>query len=413
MNNRITHGGHTPEATQLQEQTTQLHHTQQTTRSQKLQHTRMQQARVRHSMLAAKFALNKRWAHSHGAGARGPLAQKVATRFGTKPTPKGAAGKGAGLRAKDKELHDKEALHDQDTDKELHEQPAPRERDQDTPKQKERDREKDRQQEQRQPDKERQKDGESQQKRNGGHGHGRDGGNGGNGGGNHDDDHPHQQQQQSSQQQSQQQSQQPPQQQSQQQPRQHPPREGKNSERGAPKFAVTGRKISTTVKVPENFQVLGAKLDNANSIDTARVLLQTFAKVVLRLAAQLECGFALAPLMVLNATSPGAMRRSPARMQSQIASAMFSQQRAPAGGTVSAKASAGVGILSHSLDLTMARKRFSVGYPIDDQSLLSVRQLMIDVKAAMPALAASNGVPTASDKPSEVRVVPAAPGTGS
>lgn len=408
MNNRITHGGHTPEATHLQEQTAQLHHTQQTTRSQKLQHTRMQQARVRHNMLAAKFALNKRWAHSHGAGARGLLAQKVAARFGAKPALKGAAGgKGAALRAKDKELHDKEPLHDKDVDKELHEQPAPRERDQDTPKQKEKDRQ---QQEQRQPDKERQKDGEPQQNRNGGHGHGHEGDNGG---GNHDDDHPQQQQQQSSQQQSQQQSQQPPQQQPQQQPRQHQSREGKNSEGGAPKFAVTGKKISTAVKVPENFQVLGAKLGNARSTETHRVLLQTFAKVVLRLAAQLECGFALAPLMVLNATSPGAMRRSQARMQSQIASAMFSLQRAPAGGTVSAKASAGVGILSHSLDLTMARKRFSVGYPIDDQSLLSVRQLMIDVKAAMPALAASNGVPTASDKPLEVRVVPATPRTGS
>jgi hypothetical protein len=390
MTTSIKNHSHQPDAAHLSEQSSQLHHTQQAFKSQKTQRVRMQRTKMQRSMLAAKFFLNKKWAHHHGLPARGALSQKISARFGAKPERPGQGGKPAGPRGRDKELREKEPLRGQDAVHE-HEREKEREKERERPhdrdpqqqpgeREKEREKEKDRQ---------RQPSGEGRQK----------------------DPEPEQQQQSPQGNEHRQSSGNGDQQQQRQQPQQHQQREGKG-ERGPAAFAVTRKKVSTAMTVPENFQVLGAKLKDAPPAERNRVLLHTFAKVVLRHAAQLENGLAIAPLMVLNATSPAAMRRVAARMQSHIAGATFAQNRHAASGAAPARGSATVSILSHSLDLAMALQRLSAAYSIDDQSIMSVRQIMIDAKAAMPALAASNGVRTGSENPPEVRVAPVAPGAG-
>lgn len=364
MTTRINNHAHQPEAAHLSEQSSQLHQTQQAFKSQKTQHTRMQRTKLQRSMLAAKFFLNKKWAHHQGLPPRGALSQKISARFGAKPERPGRGDKSVS-RARDKELREEEPLQDEDA---VHKHER---------------------------EKEQEKDEQGQQS---GEGHQKD---------------PEQEQQQQSQQgnEHRQNSNNGDQQQQRQQQQQQQQREGKG-EHGSATFALTRKKVSTVVTVPENFHVLGVKLKDALPAERNRVLLHTFAKLVLRHAAQLENGLAIAPLIVLNATSPASMRRVSARMQSHIAGAMFTQNHHAASGAVSAGGSATVGILSHSLDLAMARQRLSAAYSTDDQSIMSVRQIMMDAKAAMPALATSHGVRIGSEKPPEVRVEPMAPGAG-
>jgi hypothetical protein len=362
LSTRIDNRPTASETAQLGEQSSQLHHAQQAVKSQKTQHSKMQRAKMQRTMLATKFFLNKKWAHHPGLPARGALSHKISARFGTKPERPAQGGKPTGVRARDKALREKEARQGRDSE---HEHEREKEPEEDRP------HDRDPQHSPSEKEKERQKEKDKQQQPGEGHQKG---------------PAPDQQ-------------------------RQRQQREGK-VDRGTATFAVTRKKVSTAMTVPENFQVLGVKLKGVPLDERNRVLLHTFAKVILRHAAQLEGGLAIAPLMVLNATSPAALRRVAARMQSHIASAMFTQDRQAAGGAAPARGSPTVGILSHSLDLAMARQRLCAGYSIDDQSIMSVRQIMMDVKAAMPALAASHSARMGSENPPEVRVAPAAPDAG-
>ncbi|MGH8778304.1 hypothetical protein [Paraburkholderia sp.] len=393
MTKRVDHSpSHHAQIAQLSEHTSQLHHTQQTQKSQKLQRIKMQRTKAQRNMLAAKFLFNKKWAHNHAMAGRGAMSQKVATMFGARPDRSAKAnGKQTHLRGKDKETDVRTPEHEKEHDKDRvererpHDQQQPREREKEREKEKEKER--DRQQQQQQSGRDPRKDGDS----------------------------PQQQQQQHGEQRRQPQNDDgQPQQQQQQQKRQS--RDGGENGGGA-KFAISSRKVGVAVKVPENFQALGTKLKDATPDEMGRVLLQTFAKVTLRLVSQIENGCALAPLLMLSATSPAALRRSASRMQAHISSATFnqnsraSQPNAPQ--NAQAKASATVGILNHSADLTRTRQQFDVDYDVDQQSILSVRDFLMAAKAAMPTLVTSHGAQTGSENPPEVRVAPTAPGTGS
>lgn len=400
MSKRIDHSSSNhAQMAQVGEQAGHLHHTQQTMRSAKLQRVKMQRTKMQRNLLAAKFLFNKKWAHNHAMAARGAMSQKVATMFGSKPDRSAMAGKQSHLRGKDKEVakdvHGPE--HEKEHDKDRIEREHPREREREHERNQQQPRERDRERE-----KEKEKERERQQQQQSGKDPRKDG------------DSPQQQQQQQHGEQRRQQQNDDGQPQQQQQ---RQSREGGGENRGAAKFAISRRKVGVTVKVPENFQALGTKLKDAPPAEMGRVLLQTFAKVVLRQVSQIENGFALAPLLLLSATSPAGLRRSASRMQAHIASATFNQNsrasapNAPA--NAPAKASATVGILNHSADLSKTRQQFDVSYDVDQQSIMSVRDFLTAAKAAMPTLVASHGTPTGSENPPEVRVAPTAPGAGS
>lgn len=376
---RIDHQSQQPQTGHLEEQKVFTVHEQRLFKARKLRSQKMM-AMARWKSIKFEESRDKR--------ARGPSSQKVLNRFGVKPERGAPGGKQARVRERDKALGKEikePADHEKELDKEhLEKNPHDHEHDQQPQKEKEREREKEKdkeRQQQQQSGKDQQKDPESRQ----------------------------QQQQQQGREQRQNGDGQP---QQQQQQGQQQKREGKG-ENGAAKFAIARKKVSTAVKVAENFQVLGAKLKDAPPAERNRVLLQTFAKVALRLFAQLEHGFALAPLAVLSATSPAAMRRAPGRMQAQISAATFNFNSRVASGTPATKASASAGLLSHTYDISRTRQIFGVEYPIEDQTVMSVRQIMIDAKATMPTLVASHGVPTGSDNPPELRVAPAPPAVGS
>lgn len=394
MSKRIDHSSSNhAQMAQVGEQAGHLHHTQQTMRSAKLQRVKMQRTKMQRNLLAAKFLFNKKWAHNHAMAARGAMSQKVATMFGSKPDRSAMAGKQSHLRGKDKEVAKdvRTPEHEKEHEKDRIEREHPRERDQQQPREREREREKEKEkererQQQQQSGKDSRKDGDSPQQQ--------------------------QQQQHGEQRRQQQNDDGQPQQQQQRQSR-----EGGGEKSGAAKFAISRRKVGVTVKVPENFQALGTKLKDAPPAEIGRVLLQTFAKVVLRQVSQIENGFALAPLLLLSATSPAGLRRSASRMQAHIASATFNQNSRAglpnAAPNAPAKASATVGILNHSADLSKTRQQFDVSYDVDQQSIMSVRDFLVAAKAAMPTLVASHGTPTGSENPPEVRVAPTAPGAGS
>ncbi|MFL9874791.1 hypothetical protein [Paraburkholderia megapolitana] len=381
---RVDSQSQQPQAAHHQEQQEFGAHTNQLFKVRKFRNMKVRAQRMLGQKEAVAHWKGIKIAESRNKRAMSAAAQKRMAPFGTTPQRGTPGGKQARLRERDKALGKeiKDPDHEKEVDKEHLEKDHPREHDQLPQKEREREREKEKdkeRQQQQQSGKEQQKDSDPQQ----------------------------QQQQHQGREQRQNNDGQPQQQQGQQQKR-----EGKG-ENGAAKFAVTRKKVSTAVKVMENFQVLGAKLKDAPPAERNRVLLQTFAKVALRLFAQLDHGFALAPLAVLIATSPAAMRRAPGRMQAQISAATFNFNSRVVNGPAAAKTSASVGLLSHTYDMSRTRQIFGVEYPMEDQSMMSIRQIMIDAKATMPTLVASHGVPTGSDNPPELRVAPAPPAVGS
>ncbi|MEQ5842568.1 hypothetical protein N0A02_24260 [Paraburkholderia acidicola] len=382
---RVDNSSQQPQIAHHEEQQEFGLHTKQLFKIRKLRSQKARNGEIQGEKAEVAHWRGVKYAESRNKRALSAAAQKRMAPLGTPPQRGTQGGKQARLRERDKALGKeiKDPDHEKEVDKEHLEKDHPREHDQQPLKEREREREKEKdkeRQQQQQSGKDQQKDSGSQQQ---------------------------QQQQHQGREQRQNGDGQPQQQQGQQQKR-----EGKD-ENSAAKFAVTRKKVSTAVKVLENFQVLGAKLKDAPPAERNRVLLQTFAKVGLRLFAQLDHGFALAPLAVLIATSPAAMRRSPGRMQAQIAAATFNFNSRAVNGPPATKTSASVGLLSHTYDMSRTRQIFGVEYPMEEQNMLSIRQIMIDAKATMPTLVASHGVPTGSDNPPELRVAPAPPAAGS
>ncbi|HEV3104147.1 MAG TPA: helicase [Trinickia sp.] len=191
------------------------------------------------------------------------------------------------------------------------------------------------------------------------------------------------------------------------QSQQQAPRDGQQRERREKqaKFAIKIVKTKRSVAAPADLQAIAEQ--HLGSPDQRKVLAAAYARAVVRLSMKSELGPLLAPMLLLNMTSPAVLKRNLARLRAHSTSTLA------LGTLVAGKEAVTAGLVGHSLDMTLARQRFGIAYTDDDQSLAMVKERLIDALAAMPeaaAAAAAKRAPIASEKAQEVRAAPGAPG---
>ncbi|WP_116137933.1 helicase [Trinickia diaoshuihuensis] len=332
----------------------------------KVQHTKMQRARMQHNqMLAAAFYRGKRFAE----GTRKPpppSAQKLMRALGERPRP-GASAKGRGKEAAGQErpelAHGPEPKHE-------HERKHEEGQQQKHGQQQKRDREHEHEQDQ------------QQRQHHGGHEHGQQQDQGGDG----------------------------------RQPQQNAPRDGQQKREGQDsregrdkprKFAVgkAGRAKAAARKQPLDTAMQALAKHKLGAPDLPAQLAQACTKEVLRLTKQLEFGSLLAVPLLMSMASPMALRRNAARLQAHRGAALAQHAAAPG------KAAATAGLIGVSLDNTLARQSAGIEYSDDDQSIAMIKQRILDALGAQPGTAGAAGaagsIAGASDKTLEVRTPPA------
>ncbi|TKC86947.1 helicase [Trinickia terrae] len=400
MNSRVNgHNGHTNHQA---EEAAQDAHTGQTQESRsftriKVQHTKMQRAKMLHNKMMAASWRNKMIL---AKDSKVPLssAQKLLAKFGLRPRPEGY-----GKRGKEAAAHERpeDGLHAQDSKNE-HEHKHNEEQQKQGQEHKrehehkhEHEHEHDQQNQGQQHKREREKDEEKNQGQQ--HKHEKDG------------------ERKQDQQQNQGQNGGQPQQQG---PRDgQPRRENREREKSGRSYAVKPGKIKAVRRqaLASPMQLLAK--EKLGAPDLPDSLASACTKTALQLMSQIERD---GPLLLfpylLSMASPLRMVRSrqPARLLSHHNAALAY------GPSVSSKALVTAKLHGLSLDNTLARQSAGIEYPDDDQLGALIKQRILDALGGAPATlgggstapnAAAKSAPVASDTTLEVRMPPAAPGT--
>ncbi|CAB3769453.1 helicase [Paraburkholderia solisilvae] len=180
----------------------------------------------------------------------------------------------------------------------------------------------------------------------------------------------------------------------------------------ASKFAIKAGNASARRALPAPPAALQSiAAQHGGTRDLPDVLANAYTKAVVDLTSKMELGPLLAPLLVLGMASPMVLKRRPARLHAHLNGALANRAQSASGADPAGKSAAVAGVLGHSVDMTLARQRFSIEYSDDEQSLAMVKQRLLDATRTAPT-----GTPKhdadASRNSQQIRVTPSTPGAG-